>query len=123
VSLGTTGTGTVRKPGTVIWLAVAGVPITLLVGIACYYAIGFGLGTGCTDRYGNASPQRCAAMYDWLTAGLAGQLIIAGALIVLLVVGLSSPSRRGAGIAVMTGSLALTVIWGTLTSLAASRSF
>ena len=123
MSLGNTGTGTVRKPPTVLWLAVAGIPVTLLVGVACYYVIGFGLGTGCTDRFGNASPQRCAAMYDWLTAGLAGQLIIVGALIVLLVAGLSSPSRRRAVIAAMTASLALTVIWGTLTSFAASRSF
>ena len=114
---------TVRKPRTVIWLAATGVPVTLLVGAACYFFIGFGFGTSCTDQYGNASPQRCSAMYDWLTAGLAGQLIIAGAMIVLLVVGLTASSRRGAVIAVMSGSLALVVIWAALTSFAASRSF
>ncbi len=106
-----------------IWVAATGVPVTLVVGVACFFFIGFGLGTSCTDQYGNASPQRCGALYDWLTAGLAGQLIIAGAMIGLLVVGLTAPTRRSAVLAVMSGSLALMVIWAALTSFAASTSF
>jgi len=121
--VGTAGNGAVRNPRTVIWLAATSVPVTLLVGAACYFFIGFGFGTSCTDQYGNASPQRCSAMYDWLTAGLAGQLITAGAMIVLLAGGLTAPSRRGAVTAVMSGSLALMVIWAALTSFVSSTSF
>jgi hypothetical protein len=112
-----------RRPRAVIWLAATGIPAALLAGATCYYFVGFGLGTSCTDQYGNASPQRCSTMYSWLTAGLAGQLTLAGALIALLVVGLTAPSRRGAVIAVMSGSLALILIWAALTSFAASTSF
>jgi hypothetical protein len=123
VGLKTTGTGTDRKARTVISLAAAGVLLTLLVGVACYFFVGFGLSTSCTDQYGNASPQRCRAMNDWLAGGIAGQFVIAGALIALLVVGLTSPSRRSAVIGALTGSLAMTVTWGALTSFVASRSF
>ncbi len=122
-TLGTTGTGAVRKPRTVIWLAAAGVPVTLLVGAGCYFFLGFGFGTSCTNQYGNASPQRCSAMYGWLAAGLAGQLIIAGVMIVLLVVGLTASARRGMVIAAMSGSLVLMVIWAVLTSFVSSGSF
>ena len=90
------GTGPGRatwRPWTVIVPAVASLMAAILLGTLGFFAVGFGMGTMCTDFADTKSTDHCQTLTRWLTAGQVGQGLCAITAVVLLVLAPRRPQK------------------------------
>lgn len=120
------GTGPGRatwRPWTVIVPAVASLMAAILLGTLGFFAVGFGMGTMCTDFADTKSTDHCQTLTRWLTAGQVGQGLCAITAVVLLVLAPRRPQNRRTMAACGAGLLILTLAVFACTSYGGYRSY
>lgn len=106
-------------------LVPAALGVTLALAIGGGFAVSFSLGTTCTDDFscGTASCAPCATQNAWVIAGVAGQLALAAAVVMMVVLGGWFPRwRRSAQIASWV-VISMAIAWFTISTVMARLAF
>ncbi len=117
-----------RQPATFWrpWLASLPAAIACVLGVvlgtAGYVAVGSRLDIMCRDGLGKGTYD-CSALNRWLAAGATGQLLLAAAGLILLVLGIRRPARRRLAAISACALIPLSLGWIAVTSLLGHSSF